>query len=166
LAWDFTADGTHLVLYNYRDPDSAFRLWEIASGRESPGNGLACRGLFSFLKGGKEVVVCRDGALHFHDMTSGKPLRRIDLGPGLEGEQGRAGAISPDGRLFLVPATDGSLRLWDLAAARELPRLPDPGGKGYRNPTFSPDGRHAAVGCVGAVIVFRLPEPTPAEGKP
>jgi WD40 repeat protein len=156
----FTEDSKQLVLLDATDPDRPFRLWNIAESKESPGNGMPIRGVFpdSFLKGGKEMVVCREGALHFHDRASGKALRRIELVRGLEGQQGREGSISPDGRLFLTPATDGTLRLWDLTADRELHRYPELGQKPHGGtPMFSPDGQYAAIGRPGCVVVLRLP---------
>jgi len=156
----FTANGKHMVLGDSLDRDEPFRLWNIAEEKEGPGNGVAVRGVFesSFLKGGKEMVVCHGGKLHFHEVASGKPLRTIGLGDGLEGTQGREGIISRDGRLFVVPATDKSIRVWDLESGREIHCFAKLGHPGHVL-AISPDGRLAAVGILGNVIVLRLPEP-------
>jgi hypothetical protein len=55
--------------------------------------------------------------------------------------------------------------VWDLVAGRELLRVPELGRRPYSNPMFSPDGRYAAVGQLGSVVVLRLPEPA-APAKP
>jgi hypothetical protein len=58
--------------------------------------------------------------------------------------------------MLLVPATDGNLRLWDLAAGRDVHRFPALGQPCAIH--FSPGGCYAAVGIPGAVVVLRLPD--------
>jgi WD40 repeat protein len=160
----FTPDGKQIVLSVRRDPDRPFRLWNIADGTEGAGNGMPFRGLMrtSMLKGGKEIVAVRDGALHVHDWATGKPLRKIELGSGFEGERGRDGTISPDGRLFLCPSTRGELRLWDLATGKPLDLPLTWVGPRMFVRVISPDNRWAALGHNNEIVVIRLPDVPPA----
>lgn len=59
--------------------------------------------------------------------------------------------VSPDLRYAVTRA--GTIRLWDVAACRELRRLPDVySGYGAFTPTFSPDGRRLAYLVDGSTV--------------
>jgi WD40 repeat protein len=95
----------------------------------------------------------------FWDITSGKKLRDFDLGPRCLFDGYFRGAVSPDGKRLLTSHSDGFLRLWDLAAGREVWRIPV--DVDMRGLTFSGDGRFAAAGTAsGACYVWRLPDPS------
>ncbi len=158
----FNHDGSRIALGNRKDPNQAIQYWDITAKKEIPGNGVPFRGLFidSFLIS-KFVVACRDGALHFHDVDTGKHLRQINLGSKMEGDRGREGALSPRGDRFFCPDLDGTYRLWDLATGKQLP-VPqsDPPRMRVSDVAISPDGRWAAVPTMLEVVLVRLPEPS------
>jgi WD40 repeat protein/tRNA A-37 threonylcarbamoyl transferase component Bud32 len=163
---DFTHDSKQLILFDGPNVDLPFRLWNILQGTECAGNGMPARGLFtgSFLQGGTEIVVCAKGMLHIHDRGSGKVVRRIDLGPGMEGDHGRhRGTVSRDGRLFFALGLDARLHIWDLRTGKELP-LPQPDRAQPRtgNLTIAPNNRWAAVSNLRQVLLIRLPDPPSA----
>jgi WD40 repeat protein len=67
------------------------------------------------------------------------------------GSETRAVAFSPDGRILAVVEDDGSTRLWDVAAAREVACLSGHGST--KKLVFSPDGtRLATIGRPGTQL--------------
>src|SRR5262249_28547302 len=74
-----------------------------------------------------------------------------------------AQAFSRDGRLYAF-ADEDVLRVWDLAAGREVWRRPD-SVRTAVSLAFTPDGRTLAVGYDDTTILL-WPLPTPEKGKP
>jgi len=167
----FSADSKQVLLFNRDNRDAPIRWWDIAKGEERPGNGMSSHGIFpsTALPGGKQLLTCRNGKLYFNDVNTGKEIRQIDLGKGMDGERGREGVVSPDGRLFLVTTADAQLRLWDLTSGKQLP-VPQPEDGPLSNRTgdfaISHDNRWGAVCCGQRVLVIALPELAPAKDKP
>jgi WD40 repeat protein len=149
----FAPDGKTLASTS---DDDTVRLWDVAGCREvrrlAGEQGCAFRVAFS--PDGKLLATacCRVGehgyANRLWDVRTGKELRRFELG-----ELGGL-AFSPDGKAFawanVGQATPedsdlGGVCLWDIAAGKELLRLP--GKKERLHPVmFSPDGRTLATG--------------------
>ncbi len=92
-----------------------------------------------FTRDGKSLITAgADGMIRVWEVPTGRPLRR------LEGHRGWVGslALSPDGKLLASGGTwwDNSLRLWDVASAKELRCLAQadtPVGQPF---AFAPDG--------------------------
>ena len=86
------------------------------------------------------------------NVASRKVVRR--LGPA--GERGASGvAISPDGRLVATAGVDGMMRVYELAAGREMATEQVQGS--LQDVDFSPDGRRlAAAGLGGDIVVWNV----------
>jgi WD40 repeat protein len=92
------------------------------------------------------------------EIESGKELQRLEgRGPGITSV-----ALSPDGSQALFAGYDGTVRLWDVAAWREVSTFRIIGGAW--SVCFSPDARRAlTAGGTGAeahVTLWQLPEGT------
>jgi WD40 repeat protein len=83
------------------------------------------------------------------------PSLEIEATLGSEKDLGALVLFSPDGRWLVSTGTDGSARLWDVAARRQLASL-----HGHLNwvwgPAFSRDGRRLATGGSSARDAVRL----------
>jgi WD40 repeat protein len=159
-------DGKLLALTG--DMDQAVHLWDLARERERldlPGHRHGPLAV-AFLPDGRTVATINrcpwvrtpvqdwpDWSLCRWDAASGKELARTRTDPG--GEV-RLTAFSPDGRLAVTVLHDGTLRLWDVPAGKELRRWQVPmrevtvgspklGTKALSlaisEPAFSPDGK-------------------------
>jgi WD40 repeat protein len=100
---------------------SVVRLWEVASGKE--------RDTIRLVMNRPEAAGPRP-----------VPARAVPV-PVVPADAGlTALALAPDGRTLALGGADQAIRLWDLAAGRELPPL-----VGHQGPvralTFTPDGR-------------------------
>jgi WD40 repeat protein len=103
-----------------------------------------------------------DGLVRLWDPASGKELTAFagqgpDSSGTLPGQNNYTGgvwsvAFSPDGQLLASGGTDGAVRLWDVAARKQLVTLPGHRGtqQGHTGDAlalaFSPDGRWLASG--------------------
>ncbi len=126
----------------------------FAGGRVKEGGG--------FIADGRQVAAyCEDRTYHVWDTASGQIVRVLDLSDA--GEEGKFITPSPDGRMALLGHPDKSVRVYDLAAGKEVHRYNGcPNAKAF---SFTPDGQFAVAGSFRAgLYVFRLPSVGP--GKP
>jgi WD40 repeat protein len=99
---------------------------------------------------GKGLVVTDRSGLRLLDVVTGKELRRLDR----DSHEGRAPAVSPDGRRVAVPGiAPARVLLWDLTTGKRLPAFET---RGYDLATvaFSPDGKCLVAGGFGALHFF------------
>ncbi len=155
----FTSDGKLLA---WQGNDGAVFLYDSGTGKL-----LRTIGRFSlqhyylmiglrFSPDGKllQVSLPQEGERHaVYETATGRPLEPF----GQRYHKCEA-AFSPDGKLLAMEES-GTVRLWDLAAGRELPRLRGTHGA-LREPFFSPDGRY--VGAYDHI----LPENVGADDHP
>src|SRR5439155_7545263 len=102
----------------------------------------------AFLPGGKVLLtVGRDETVREWDVATGKELRRFSLADesaGLTAGRTRVGpifwgvALSADGKMLAVPAPSSGVRLFDVAAGKELRKITTPGRSAAL--AFAPDG--------------------------
>jgi RNA polymerase sigma factor (sigma-70 family) len=116
----FSPDGR--LLADCSDIDPSLRVWEAASGRllhklELPDHGHYYHYHLAFSPDGKVLAASGShnhrGAVHLWDPTTGKFLKRLEIGAG-------ALAFSPDGSLLVAGA-----RVWDFKASKELSANPE-----------------------------------------
>jgi WD40 repeat protein len=102
-----------------------------------------------------------DNTIRLWDVASGKELRRLEghtravqsvaFSPDGRSLASGSGDISPDGRSLASGSGDKTIRLWDVASGKELPRL-----EGHTEPVrsvaFAPDGRSLASGSTDNTI--------------
>ena len=135
---EFSADGRFMVSQSEGDPDTSARLWEVATGKEvrrfemdedndhrynvtSVALSLDGRlGLtWGFSSGIDQMVDAEDSMTpRLWDATSQKnlELRRL-VG---HSDDVISAAFSPDARFVVTGSKDGTARLWDAAAGKEL----------------------------------------------
>jgi RNA polymerase sigma factor (sigma-70 family) len=145
-------------------PESIFKVWDLATATvvrswKGPQSTIASA---IFTPDGKTVVTaCGDRTIRFWDMATGRETRRIDAGP----SQVAHIALSPDGaRLAWVGSVweqlnahafssrpDNFIRVWDLAAGKELRKITGQAVKkdlqgGISDVAFLADG-NGVLGC-------------------
>src|SRR5262249_56162316 len=115
------------------------------------------RGLVGVRAGGKGVVSAGDdGLFRLWEFPSGKEIRHF--GPAFpddrwhpvnHGQSGLPAAVTPDGKVAACYFEGGNIRLFDVAAGRELQRFKDTsnrlGQAANSAVAFSPDNRLLAV---------------------
>jgi WD40 repeat protein len=112
----------------------------------------------AFFTDGKSIVtVSSDGMAFIWDFPSGKELRRFEAYPAKERPAAApvttsrfasstlpvsSAALSPDGKYLTVFCNDGFLRVWDVAAGREIGKVANAtNARGSGAPAYSPDGK-------------------------
>jgi WD40 repeat protein len=156
----FSPDGKQVLSWS---PDQTIRLWDPETGKEIRRfEGAKDKvGGASFVAGGRQVVAKSDDQkFRVWETASGKLLREIDLSE--VGADRWTMTATPDGRLGLVSHEDGSVRLYDLAAGKEIHRYENcPKARFF---SFTPDGNFAVSGTFRTkLFVFRLPSEKPAK---
>jgi WD40 repeat protein/CubicO group peptidase (beta-lactamase class C family) len=154
--------------------DGSVRLWDVDGGREvrafDAGHAGNVIGVALSPDGKLALTGGLDHTMRLWDVATGKEVRRFPDHPTAV----TAVAFSPDGRRALsgsgaLALKDGegwepagfdySLRVWDVATARELHRF-DGHESGLTCAAFMPDGFHALSGSSDATLrLWRLPEP-------
>jgi RNA polymerase sigma factor (sigma-70 family) len=154
----FTHDGRRVVTSAW---DETARVWDAATGKELrrlPGSSVYLRQDYrdmpptvAYLRSdGKTLLTVtgpKDPTAHFHDIDTGKELRKLAL-PAWDVRQ----TIDPAGTTLARPDEDGTIRLYDLATGKERARLA--GHEGLLWLTFSADGRRLASSGPASVIVW------------
>jgi RNA polymerase sigma factor (sigma-70 family) len=99
----------------------------------------------AFASGGRLLVGTAwfDRAIRFWDPETMKPLATVEAFPQSGGA--RSVAVTPDGTRLVAAGLDGFVRVWDLAARKEV-RAFKAGDPGDWKLAVSPDGRFAATG--------------------
>lgn len=127
-------------------------LWEFASPTTTriPLTQLAT--CLSFHPGGSILALGSEWTVRLIDLD-----RRAERAV-MKGHKGQVTGVAfhPEGNLVLSGSWDGSVRIWDPAAERELQRFEWPYGK-VLSVAYSPDGLRAAAGTDrGTVVVWDL----------
>jgi WD40 repeat protein len=142
----FTSDGRSLVSGG---EDGFVRAWDAATGAERLRLEVAERPVSAALSpdGRTLAVAGTDEPLRVWDLTTGKESH-----PGRKLVAGRPLAISADGKL-LASATAYAVRLWDLAAGKEM-EAPPGHWRAVLSIAFAPDGKQVATADSADVLVW------------
>jgi RNA polymerase sigma factor (sigma-70 family) len=159
----FTADGKVLVTSHWKQ---TVRTWDASSGqRLHEVAGLATSDLFAVSPTGVLAVDGKDPAvvgkppaewaIRLIDLKTGKDMGRLAAAfvPPPNGRPNWfiSGQFSPDGTLLATTASDNELRLWDVAAGKQIRAWPYlasmPGAL-----SFSADGRQLALADGGTTV--------------
>jgi WD40 repeat protein len=136
------------------------RVWETKSGRtvlnhEGQFSGVTC---VAFSPDGKSLASGRGAWDEQHKQYTSGEVRLLDPMTGEERAlfSGHSGCIlclafSPDGRLLASAGFDGTIKVWEVEAAREAFTLPGH-AKAVTSLAFSPDGRLLASGGFDTVV--------------
>ena len=127
-----------------KEENGGFVVWDVLANRERfrrPKVGWPC----AFSHDGKRLAFLSKGAVLLVDALSGKDVAAIPTGDAY------TLALSPDGRTLATTQFDGIIRLWDVPAGKELPRLPEH-QTAVRNVSFLGAGKSLATVCVDETV--------------
>jgi RNA polymerase sigma factor (sigma-70 family) len=168
----FSPDGTMIATWG---TDAMVRLWDVKSQKEVRAlqghkdwvvaGAFSCDGSRLLTgtwpsRGGGDAVP-GPSELILWDVSTGKPLRTIDVTP----RNVHGLAISADGRRALSCGNAGLVELWDLETGKQVIAFKGHVGRVF-DVAFLPDGRTAlSAGEADCTIrLWRLPDPAPAPG--
>ncbi|MHB1422290.1 MAG: sigma-70 family RNA polymerase sigma factor [Gemmataceae bacterium] len=145
---DLSPDGKLLAVNRYEG--NQMRFWDLASGAEVHpfGDAAPAAGKAVFSPDGNLLATLDSGAgnpktVSIWDFRKGKKIRTIEGGEARSWAV-RSLAFAPNGNLLAFPRATG-VRVWDLAAGKELYQL-DPGTKTQMGcVAISPDGKLLAA---------------------
>jgi RNA polymerase sigma factor (sigma-70 family) len=118
-----SADGKAVLT---RGSDETARQWDLTDGRQRGRFTVPADALGSALSAdGRTLAVLDEGAIVLQDLATDKQLHRLRLPdlpfpPGLGVFTLPGGTFSPDGRRLAAHGFDQKLRVWDVAAGKEL----------------------------------------------
>jgi WD40 repeat protein/beta-lactamase regulating signal transducer with metallopeptidase domain len=131
----FSPDGRTLATEH---PDRTITLWEVASGKEWGRLGKPAAEQPEGNGGGMAFRVVIDG---FGGGEVSDPAGPVGL------------SFSPDGRALASRGADRSVRVWDVAAGKEVGRLDGHNGR-VETVAFAPDGKALASGASDTTILL------------
>ncbi|MEU5878713.1 AAA family ATPase [Spirillospora sp. NPDC047279] len=148
-ATTFTPDGRSLLASG----PEGLRLWDVAGRREIAHDGTL-QGTAELSPTGTFAAVHHDGAIAIWDVA-----RRRESGPRIRvsghTDLVTAMAISPDGATLATTGFDDRVRLFDVAARRQIEGSPPPAGGGLVNDlAFGPGGRTLALTAADSTVRF------------
>ncbi|MEV0351200.1 WD40 repeat domain-containing protein [Nonomuraea sp. NPDC050680] len=146
---EFTPDGRTLLTSS----SDGLRLWDVASRREIA-HETTLKGMATLSPDGRFVAVEQDEAIAFWDVAS-----RRETGPRISvpghTDLLTAMAISPDGSTLASTGYDHQVRLFDVAARRQIEGSPPAANDGFVNDlAFSPDGKTLALTAADSSVRF------------
>ncbi|MEU6720172.1 WD40 repeat domain-containing protein [Nonomuraea sp. NPDC046802] len=143
----FTPDGRTLLTSGM----DGLRVWDLTS-RRVVAHEAALDGQAEISPDGRLIAVNADKAIVIWDVASrresGPRIRVPDHTDVITGM-----AFSPDGTILATAGFDNRMRLFDVAARREIPGSPPATGGGFVNDlAFSPDGRRVAFTAADSAV--------------
>ena len=143
-------------LVSYHD-DYMIRIWDVATAKElrrlslPPSiiqiNGVAVSPAVFFMPDGKSLGIIEDWSVRVLDAADGKELRWF----GGHTTPITSLALAPGGKMLATVAGDRHARLWDIATAKTVAKLPLPVGGG-RLLSFDGAGKLLAVGAADHTV--------------
>jgi WD40 repeat protein len=156
----FSANGKRLLTFSGSGAD--FQVLDFERPKvihEFPAPARNYTRFLALLPGDREALLGNrvSRSVEFWDVVKGKRDRQLALGPTWINDGYIRAAVTADGKRLLTSHDDGFVRLWDVAAGREIWRAPVP--VNVRGLTFSQNGRYAAAGSpFGELWAWRLPD--------
>jgi RNA polymerase sigma factor (sigma-70 family) len=144
-----TPDGKSILTQGAR----SVRIWDAASGHDQGVLALPDEGadfwMGSLTPDGKTLLTTRhNGTGQVWDIAARKLTRSFSLAaPPFDVTRARC-AHSPDGKAIAIVTTDGSIRVCDVAAGKEMEQLRSH-SDAVTAATFSPNGKNLILDCEG-----------------